>query len=104
MVWSTGSDDNHCRGGRLMGIKKIGEDGVIATGVGITVFQLAAAKGAVKLEAKGLRSSRGSVRKAWALKLGLKASASHDEVVKAIEKRMQMLREAVEAENQEEIR
>lgn len=66
--------------------------GTICTGAGVTVFQLLAAKSAIKLEKIGLKHSRGSVRKAWALHLGLKPRASHDDVIAAIEKKLEEVR------------
>lgn len=44
-----------------------------------------AAIGAIKLEKRGLKHSRGSVRKHWAIKLGLKQTAKHDAVIAAID-------------------
>lgn len=55
----------------------------------IAVVQLATVKAALKLEKVGMRASRGrKLRKPWALKLGLKASASYDEVIAEIQKRL----------------
>lgn len=51
-----------------------------------TSFQLIAAKGAVKLEALGMKHSSGrSARKCWALQLGLKANATHNAVIAALQ-------------------
>ena len=66
--------------------------GIVAnTPEAIAVVQLISVKAALKLEAKGLRMTRTStlkLRKPWALKLGLKANASYDEVIAAIEERL----------------
>ena len=83
-----------------MGIKKIGDGGFIATGAGIEVYHLAAVRSFLKLEAKGMRFRHGSIRKGWALNMGLKHNATYAEVIAAIEKRMATLKEAVEGENQ----
>lgn len=46
--------------------------------------QARAAIGAIKLEKLGMKHSRGSVRKHWAVKLGLKPTAKADAVIAAI--------------------
>lgn len=50
-------------------------------------FQLLQRKYAVRMEKLGMKHSSGrSVRRDTAIKLGLKASASHDEVIKEIQR------------------
>ena len=67
--------------------------GTMCVGAGVTVFQLLAVKGAIKLEKLGMKHSSGkSIRKMWALQLGLKANAKHDEVIAAIEKKLEEVR------------
>lgn len=61
---------------------------IICTGDGIAVFQLLAVRGALKLEKLGMKSRGGSIRKGWALRLGLKANAKHDEVIAEINRRL----------------
>lgn len=59
---------------------------VINTPEGIRLYQLAAARGAIRLEKVGLKHSSGrSVRKHWALHLGLKANAKADVVLAKIQ-------------------
>lgn len=53
----------------------------------LSLFQLLAAKHAIKLEALGMKHSSGkSARKHWAILLGLPQSAKHQQVVDEIEK------------------
>ena len=47
---------------------------VISTPEGIARLQLIAVRGALKLEAAGMKSRGGSLRKPWAVRLGLKPS------------------------------
>ena len=54
-----------------------------------------------RARSRTIRQARERQAQEAMLKLGLRANASRDEVVNAIEKRMQMLLEAVEAENEE---
>lgn len=55
---------------------------VVLTGVGIEIFRLAAARGAIKLEGRGLRFKGGrSLRKGWAVKMGLPANAKRELVI-----------------------
>jgi hypothetical protein len=62
---------------------------ILDTPHGITYFQLAAMKGAVKLEALGMKHSSGrSVRKHACQILGLKPSTKAAEVVKALEAKL----------------
>ena len=57
------------------------------------LFQLMAVKGALRLEKLGMSHSRlGKIRKPWALKLGLKANASYDEVIATIDKRLEEIK------------
>lgn len=68
--------------------------GIVASGpVGTRIFQLLAVKSALNLEKIGLRHSRGSVRKAWALHYGLKPSAKCDVVIAKIEAELKTLSE-----------
>ena len=62
---------------------------ITVTGDDIAIFQLLAVKGALKLEMAGLKSRGGSIRKGWALRLGLKPGAKHAEVIAEIERRVQ---------------
>lgn len=66
------------------------------TGKGVEYGQLAALKGAVKLEKLGMKHSSGkSMRKAACTLLGLKPRTSYDDVISAIQKRMdEILNEA----------
>lgn len=61
---------------------------------GISLFQLMAAMSAIKLEKLGLKHSRGSVRKHWALHCGLGANAKHDVVLAAMQKKVDELKQA----------
>jgi hypothetical protein len=64
-------------------------DGPVAT----RIYQLIAAKHAIKLEKLGMKHSSGkSVRKHYALLLGLKPNAKHNDVILAIEARILELR------------
>lgn len=49
--------------------------------INASVFQLIAAKHAIKLESLGMKHSRCSMRKAWANHLGMKQNASHAAVI-----------------------
>ena len=62
---------------------------ITVTGDDIAIFQLLAVKGALKLEMAGLKSRGGSIRKGWALRLGLKPSAKRAEVIAEIERRVE---------------
>ena len=64
----------------------------ISDQTGISYARLASMKGAVRLEYKGMKMSRGVNVTAIARKeLGLKARAPHQEVIEAIQKRMDEL-------------
>lgn len=83
-----------------MGIQKIAGGGTIATGTGVTVVRLLSVRLALGAEARGMQLTRGpKIRKGWALNMGLKANASYDDVIAAVEKRLAELRPAVAAEN-----
>lgn len=71
------------------------KNGYVASGKdAVSAFQLIAVKGAIRLEAVGLRHSSGrSARKAWALKLGLKATAKADAVIEAIDKELEKMKQ-----------
>lgn len=61
----------------------------------IELARLASAKAAIKLEAVGMRHSRlGSLRKRWAVHLGLKPNTRHDLVIAAIQVKMNAIKEA----------
>lgn len=64
---------------------------VIDTPEGIEVFRLLAVKGALNLEQVGLKSRGGSIRKGWAIRLGLKPTAKYPEVIEAIERKLAQL-------------
>ena len=62
---------------------------MVNTPEGITYYRLAAMKGAIKLEARGMKMSRGVNVTAMARKeLGLKARAPHAEVIAALEAKL----------------
>lgn len=54
----------------------------------IEYVNLARCKSAIKLEKVGLKSRGGSIRKMMAIKMGLKSNASHDQVIEAIQNKM----------------
>lgn len=59
---------------------------------GIEYAQLAALKGAVRLEKRGMRHSSGRSMRARAARLmGLSPGAKHETVINALEKRMNVL-------------
>lgn len=60
----------------------------IATPEGITYFSLASLKGAVKLEALGMKRRGPSATSIARKQFGLKARASHQEVIAAIQTKM----------------
>jgi hypothetical protein len=68
--------------------------GVIATGpVGTKIFQLLAVKGALRLESLGMKHSKiRSLRKVWALEMGLKANAKYPEILAKIEEKLTELK------------
>jgi hypothetical protein len=47
----------------------------------IRYMRLASVIAAIRLESKGLKHSKGSVRKRWALHLGMGARAKHQDVI-----------------------
>lgn len=62
---------------------------VIDTPEGIQFAQLAAVKGALRLESLGMRHSKlGKIRKGWAVRLGLKPSTKYPELIAHIQKLM----------------
>lgn len=65
---------------------------MINTPEGIAYVQLAAVKGAIRLESLGMRRSGGNIRKGWAIRLGLKPNAKHAVVIEEIERRMKEMR------------
>lgn len=69
-------------------IEKIAGGGFVATGEAIPYVQLAAVKGALKLESLGMKMRGGSLRKRWAVHLGLKPSTKYPELIAHIEKLM----------------
>lgn len=63
------------------------------------LFQLMAVRGALRMEKLGMKHSKlGKIRKPWAIKLGLKANASYDEVIAEIERRLADIKENGEYE------
>lgn len=58
---------------------------VFSTPEAINRFQLAAVKSALKLEKVGLKSRGGSIRKGWAIKLGMKQNAKIDDVIAKVQ-------------------
>lgn len=50
----------------------------------LPLYLLLAAKGAIQLEALGMKHSRRSARKHWAMLLGLPPSSKHDVVIDAL--------------------
>jgi hypothetical protein len=62
---------------------------VFDTPSSIKYFQLAAARGAIRLERLGMRHSRGrSVKAMWARHLGMKRGATHAAVIAELERLM----------------
>ena len=61
---------------------------ILTTPNEIRYYQLAAVKGMIRMEAQGFKSRGGSVRKKWAIHLGLKSSASHEAVCRVLEAQM----------------
>jgi len=60
----------------------------------IECARLASAKAAIKLEAAGMRHSRlGSLRRRWAVHLGLSPNAKHETVIKLLEEKIQKIKE-----------
>jgi len=53
----------------------------ISTPEGIARLQLISVRGALKLEALGMKSRGGSLRKPWAVRLGLKPSTSREALI-----------------------
>ncbi len=72
-----------------MAITQTANGAITVTGEDIVIFQLLAVRCALKLEKAGLKSRGGSIRNGWALRLGLKPSAKHAEVIAEIERRVQ---------------
>jgi hypothetical protein len=65
---------------------------IINTPEGIRYFQMAAAKGAIRLEKLGMRHSKiGSVKALWARHLGMSPRVKHDVVIAKLEQMMQEL-------------
>lgn len=61
-------------------------NGHIAEGAeAVSMFQLIAVKSAIKLEMLGMTHSGGSVRKRWAIHLGLKPTTKGDAVIAVIQ-------------------
>lgn len=56
------------------------------------LFQMHAVRSALRLEKLGMKSRGGSIRKGWAIKLGLKPNAKIDEVIAAIDKRLEEIK------------
>lgn len=71
-----------------MAIEQGKSGAVMVTGEHIAVAQMMAAKGAIKLEKLGMKSRGGSMRKAWAQKLGMKPTAKHDTVIAELQRRI----------------
>ena len=57
------------------------------------LFQMLVVKGALRSEKLGMKRRGGSIRKGWALRMGLKANASYDEVIAAIDARLAEIKE-----------
>lgn len=60
----------------------------VITGSDIPVAQMMVVRAAIKLEAKGMRHSGGSVRARWAARLGLKPRDSHDKYIAELTRRI----------------
>jgi hypothetical protein len=54
---------------------------ILTTPEQLSRFQLCAVRGALKLEALGMKSRGGSIRKGWAIRLGLKPSTKHADLI-----------------------
>ena len=67
----------------------------------IQYFILASAKARVKLESKGLKSRGGSIRKLMATRLGLKSTTKYEDVIEAIQLRMEELLVVLSQESQQ---
>lgn len=73
-----------------MTIEQTPHGAIIVTGAAdIARVQLCAVRGALKLEAQGMKSRGGSIRKGWAVRLGLKPGAKHTEVIAEINRRLE---------------
>lgn len=73
-----------------MTIEQTPHGAIIVTGADdIARVQLIAVRGALRLEARGMKSRGGSIRKGWAVRLGLKPTAKHDEVIAEINRRLE---------------
>lgn len=83
-----------------MAITQTASGAITVTGEDIAIFQLLAVRGALKLEKAGLKSRGGSIRKGWALRLGLKPGAKHDEVIAEINRRVEAAKPTVNKEPQ----
>jgi len=69
--------------------------GFIADGPdAVAMFRLITLRGAVKLEAIGLKSRAGSMRKRAALECGLKPGAKHGDVIAALTERIEAMHAA----------
>lgn len=64
---------------------------MVNTPAGIQMFQLLAVRGALRLEKLGMKHSRGSVRKMWAVHLGMKPTTKIDIVIAKVEEMIQAL-------------
>jgi hypothetical protein len=70
------------------------------TGDGITYYQLAAVKAALKLERVGLKHSSGrAIRPAWAKRLGLKSRDSYELYIETIDKKLSEMRAALHSQS-----
>lgn len=67
---------------------------MLNTPEGVAYFRLASLKQQLKLEKVGLKSSGGAIRPRIAKEFGLKARASHDEYIAAVQEQMNTLQEA----------
>lgn len=63
---------------------------VADTPEGIEAMQLVTVKMGLRLESQGMKVRQGpKLRQPWAIKLGLKPNAKYDEVITAVEKRLE---------------
>lgn len=83
-----------------MSIRQIDNNGgIIATGTGVEVFQLLSVRAALRLEKAGMKHRGGSLRKGWAVRLGLKPSSTIDKVIETIEQKVKNLKPKIAEEN-----
>lgn len=81
-----------------MPITSFGTEGFVATGKGIELVHLVALRGALRLEAVGMKRRGMSALQESKRLLGMKPKHSREEVLARLEKRIVEVRELVKAE------